>query len=102
MSQSPAVSVVMPVHNGADFLAAAVDSILAQTWRDFECIVVDDGSNDATPAILADYARADGRLRVVRIDHAGIVAALNRGLTEARAALIMRMDADDIALPERM
>lgn len=99
---SPSVSVVVPVHNGADFLKAAIDSILAQTMRDFECVVVDDGSSDATPAMLADYERADPRLRVVRIAHAGIVAALNRGLAEARAPLIMRMDSDDIALPERM
>jgi glycosyltransferase involved in cell wall biosynthesis len=101
-SSSPAVSVVLPVHNGADFLKAALDSILAQTVRDFECIVVDDGSSDATPAMLADIARADPRVRIVRIEHAGIVAALNRGLAEARGSLIMRMDSDDIALPERM
>jgi glycosyltransferase involved in cell wall biosynthesis len=99
---SPAVSVVLPVHNGADFLAAALDSIRAQTWRDFECVAVDDGSSDASPAILAAAAREDARLRVVRIAHGGIVAALNRGLAEARAPLIMRMDSDDIALPDRM
>jgi glycosyltransferase involved in cell wall biosynthesis len=98
----PAVSVVLPVHNGAAFLAAALDSVLAQSVRDFECIVIDDGSTDATPAMLAEVARADARLRVVRIEHAGIVAGLNRGLAEARAPLIMRMDADDVALPDRM
>lgn len=99
----PRVSVLMPVYNGADFLAPAVDSVLAQTLRDFELIVVDDGSTDATPQILADFSARDARIRVLtNVQNQRLVASLNRGLEAARAPLIARMDADDIAHPERL
>lgn len=98
----PAVSVLMPVRDGARHLEQAMASILRQGWRDFECLVCDDGSADATPAILARLAAADARLRVLRLPRAGIVAALNAGLAAARADWVARMDADDIALPDRL
>jgi len=97
---TPRVSVVMPVFNGAAHLRPALDSILTQTLRDLELVAVDDGSTDETPAILA--AVRDPRLRVIRQDHGGMVSALNRGIREARAALVARMDADDISLPHRL
>lgn len=97
----PLISVVMPVWNGERYLPEALDSILAQSFRDFEFIILDDGSTDRTPGILAAYAARDPRIRVVRLDHEGIVIALNRGVAEARARWIARMDADDIAHPER-
>ncbi len=95
----PRVSVVLPVRNGGAYLAPAIDSILTQTFTDFELIVVDDGSTDGTAAMLASIS--DPRLIVVAGPAAGIVAALNTGLARARADLIARMDADDIALPGR-
>lgn len=90
----------MPVWNGERYLRAAVDSILNQTMDDFELLVIDDGSADSTPDILRSYA--DPRLHVHRLDHAGIVVALNHGLTHARAEWIARLDADDISQPHRL
>ena len=87
----------MPVWNGERFLSAAIDSILGQTLTDFEFIIIDDGSTDRTPEILAEYAALDCRVRVIRVDHAGIVLALNHGVSEAKAKWIARMDCDDIA-----
>lgn len=100
MTDAPAVSVVMPVFDDAAHLRPAIDSILGQTLTDLELVVVDDGSTDDTPAILA--AVADPRLRVVRQQHAGLVPALNRGLAEARGRHVARMDADDLSLPGRL
>jgi glycosyltransferase involved in cell wall biosynthesis len=101
-TDAPTVSVVMSVRDGARYLRAAVDSILAQTYRDFEFVVVDDGSTDETPSILQSYARADPRLRILRGAGRGIVAALTQGIAAARGRLIARMDSDDIALPTRL
>jgi len=90
----------MPVWNGEKYLAEAVDSILAQTFVDFELLVIDDGSTDRTPEILRAYC--DPRLRVLTLDHAGIVVALNHGMSEARAQWIARQDADDVSVPVRL
>ena len=68
---SPTVSVVMSVFNGEAFLAEAIESILGQAFRDFEFIVIDDGSTDATPEILSTYAKQDGRIRIVRQENKG-------------------------------
>ena len=100
--QPPLISVVMPVWNGERYLREAVDSILAQTISDFELIVIDDGSMDSTPDIIEDYCRRDKRVRRIRLDHEGIVVALNRGVQESRADWIARMDCDDIAHPRRL
>jgi glycosyltransferase involved in cell wall biosynthesis len=96
----PAVSVLMSVHDGAPSVGEAVASVLGQTAGDLELIVVDDGSADATPDLLA--AVRDGRLRVVRQERTGLTRALNRALGLARAPLVARLDADDVALPERL
>jgi glycosyltransferase involved in cell wall biosynthesis len=101
-TDAPTVSVVMSVRDGARYLRAAVDSILAQTNRDFEFVVVDDGSADATPSILQTYASADPRLRILSGAGRGIVSALTQGIAAARGRLIARMDSDDIALPTRL
>lgn len=92
----------MPVRDGAKYLRASIDSIIGQTWKDFEFIIVDDGSGDETPAILEDYAIRDPRVRILRQGRDGLVAALNRGIAAARAPLIARHDADDIAMPQRL
>jgi len=96
----PKVTVLMSVYNGARFLREAVDSILAQTMPDFEFLIIDDGSTDETLSILASYH--DPRIRIVRQENQGLAAALNRGLQMASAELVARMDADDIALPDRL
>ncbi|WP_353230835.1 glycosyltransferase [Novosphingobium sp.] len=98
---APGISVAMSVYNGERFLAAAIDSVLAQTCPDFEFLVMDDGSTDASPAILADYAARDPRLRVFTRRNRGLIASLNELLALARAPLVARMDADDVCLPDR-
>jgi glycosyltransferase involved in cell wall biosynthesis len=91
----------MAVHDGERHLRAAVESILTQTLADFELVVVDDGSTDSTPAILASYD--DPRIRVVRNEvNLGLVRSLNRGLAETRGGYVARQDADDRSSPERL
>ncbi len=99
--EDPGVSVVMAVHNGAPYLREAVQSILDQTYPQFEVIIIDDASTDATPEILAQLN--DCRIKVLRNPtRLGLAASLNRGIREARAPYIARMDADDLSLPERL
>jgi hypothetical protein len=101
MSAGPLVSVVLPVHDGERYLAAAIDSILRQTHANLELIVMDDGSSDGSAAIAASYA--DPRVRVVRNErNLGLVATLNRAIELCRGEFIARMDADDVAAPERL
>ena len=99
---SPPISVVMPVNNGQAFLDEAVCSIRAQTFQDFELIVVDDGSRDATPEILRHHAVVDRRIRIVTQSQAGVVAALNNGIAASGGPYLARMDADDVAKPDRL
>ena len=98
----PRVSVLLPVRDEEPFLAECLDSLSAQTLSEFEVIAVDDGSADGTHGILEAHARADSRFRVLRQEPAGVVAASERARAEARAPLIARMDADDVAVPERL
>jgi glycosyltransferase involved in cell wall biosynthesis len=98
----PAISVLLPVRNEERFLFAAIDSIRRQTMTSWELVCVDDGSTDATPAILAAAARRDGRIRLLATGGEGLVAALNAGLASCRAPLVARMDGDDIAHPRRL
>ena len=102
MSGSPTVSVVMSVRDGERYLAAAIDSLLAQTFMDFELIVIDDGSTDTSPQILAAYATSDERILVHRHENAGLATSINRGVSYARSPLIARLDADDVARPRRL
>jgi len=97
---APRVSVLLAVHDGAPWVKDAVASVLAQTLADLELVVVDDGSVDATPALLAGVT--DRRLRVERQPRAGLTPALNLALGLARAPIVARLDADDVALPERL
>ncbi len=90
----------MSVWNGAPWVGEAVESILTQTAGDLELIVIDDGSTDRTPALLASVR--DPRLRVERQSRTGLTPSLNRAARLARAPLLARLDADDLALPERL
>ena len=96
----PRVSVVMSVYNEEHYVDLAIDSILRQTFRDFEFVIIDDGSVDNTPHILQGYHNP--RLRIYRQDNQGQSASLNRAIQLASGTYIARMDADDIALPQRL
>jgi hypothetical protein len=100
---TPEVSVLMSAYNGEKYLREAMDSILNQTFRDFEFIIVDDGSTDGTWQILTTYACRDPRIALIRNEgNIGLACSLNRGLALARGKYIARMDADDVSLPERL
>jgi hypothetical protein len=98
----PTVSVVMSVFNGERFLQEAVDSILSQSFCDFELIAIDDGSTDRSASILDYYRDCDARVRVYHEEHSGLVKSLNRGCELARGKYIARMDADDVASKNRL
>ena len=91
----------MSVYNGIPYLQEAVESILNQTFRDFEFIIIDDGSVDGTTDLLRKYAESDSRIRLVIQENIGLTRSLNRGLSMSSGELIARMDPDDIALPTR-
>lgn len=103
MNPQPLVSVLMPCYNSAVFLHKAIDSILNQTYRKFEFIIIDDGSNDPTPAIIESYAQSDTRIKFYRNEvNRKLIYTLNRGVQLSGGEYIMRMDADDISHPERL
>src|SRR5206468_9751769 len=102
MRQMPTVSVIMSVYNAQRYLAAAIDSILAQTFTDFEFIIIDDGSTDRSPRILADFAAKDSRIRVETRANKGLTRSLNEAIGLSRGEFIARMDADDIAMPDHL
>jgi Glycosyltransferases involved in cell wall biogenesis len=101
MKTSLQLSVVLPAFNAERYIAGALRSVLAQSFQNFELIVVDDGSTDRTPSIIRRFAERDSRVRHIRRPNTGIVGALNDGLAAAQAPLVARMDADDFALPRR-
>jgi glycosyltransferase involved in cell wall biosynthesis len=91
----------MPVYNAEPYVAQAVASIQAQTFADFEFLIVDDGSTDGSGAILEGFAARDSRIRLIRRENRGLVASLNELIERARGRFLARMDADDVALPDR-
>jgi glycosyltransferase involved in cell wall biosynthesis len=92
----PCVSVLLPIWNAAATLNPALASLQRQRLHDWECIAVDDGSDDGTASIVRRFSDADARIRLVQTPHRGLVSALNEGLTHCRAPFIARMDADDV------
>lgn len=100
-STVPPISVLLPVRNGGSHLYEAIDSLVSQTFEDFEVIAVDDGSTDGSAVVLDEWAARDARVNVVRQERAGIVSALERARALARGRYLARMDADDVAVPAR-
>ena len=97
----PEVSVLLAVHNGADYVAEAVESILAQTRGNLELIIIDDGSTDATAQIIDAYR--DARIRIIRNErNIGLARSLNLGIDAAQGLFVARQDADDISAPHRL
>lgn len=101
MATAPALSVIMSVYNGGRFLDESVRSILAQHFTDFEFLILNDGSTDASSMMLQKWAATDSRIRLTERENQGLVASLNQLIESARAPLLARMDCDDIALPDR-
>lgn len=99
LNNRPSISVVMSVYNGKKFLHEAIESILSQTFKDFEFIIIDDGSVDESVDIIRSYK--DDRIRLIRQNNHGLVFSFNKGVRLARSEFIARMDADDISLPTR-
>ena len=100
-NRPPAISVVMSAYNNVNYVTAAVKSILQQSFRDFEFIIIDDGSTDGTGDVLRRHAESDSRIRLVQRANKGLTVSLNEALAMARGPLIARMDSDDIAGKER-
>ncbi|MEO8771301.1 MAG: glycosyltransferase [Ferruginibacter sp.] len=94
------ITVLMPVYNAAGYVADAIHSVLAQTFSDFELLIIDDGSTDDTAAIIQSFN--DKRIVVINQENQGVAGALNTGLKHARATFIARFDADDICFPQRL
>jgi glycosyltransferase involved in cell wall biosynthesis len=102
MGRGPLVSILMPVYNAEATLPAALESVRRQTFVEWEFVIVDDGSDDRTPALLEAAARRDSRLRVFREAHVGLVEALRTAARRASGELLARMDADDVMHPRRL
>lgn len=100
MSDVVAVSIVLPVYNGAKYLRGAITSILQQTFSNFELIIVNDGSTDDSAVIIAEFH--DPRIQIITQVNQGLRGALNAGIARASGTFIARMDQDDISLPERL
>lgn len=99
---TPRVSILLPAFNAASTLPACLRSILRQLETRWECVIVDDGSTDATRTVAEQFARADVRFRVIALPHQGLVETLNAGIAQCRARLIARMDADDLMHRRRL
>jgi glycosyltransferase involved in cell wall biosynthesis len=96
------ISIIVPVYNSENTLDRCIQSILAQTWKDFELILTDDGSDDSSLAICRRYAENDSRVKVFRQSHAGASAARNTGIRHSSGEYLMFVDADDFIEPEML
>lgn len=102
MGKKPDISVLTAVYNGERYIGEAIESVLSQTYDDFEYLIVDNGSTDGTAGILKRYAQRDGRIKVLREERRGPAHARNAGLRVAQGDWVAVLDADDIALPDRL
>ncbi len=94
---NPLISVILPVYNGAKFVSKAIESILNQTFKDFELIIINDGSKDNTLEILKSYAKKDKRIRIISRENKGLIKTLNEGFLAVKGIYIARQDDDDIS-----
>src|SRR3954462_4182724 len=101
VAAEPLISVVLPVFDAREHLADAISSIQAQSHRRRELLVLDDGSSDGSPELAEELGKTEERIRVLRVTHGGAAQAVNAGVEAARGDMIARMDADDVAVPER-
>lgn len=101
-TEPPRVSVVIPCYNGEPWLAQAIDSVLDQTYQNFEIILVDDGSTDSTVALIRRYAAADPRIVLIEKSHTNLSDSLNVALARARGEWVARLDQDDLSAPTRL
>jgi glycosyltransferase involved in cell wall biosynthesis len=99
---APVVSIVMPAYNASPWIAETIASLLAQTFKDFELLIGDDGSTDDTKSIIDTFAKSDARIILHSLNHGGVVAARNILLNASRGRYVMFHDADDLSVPERM
>lgn len=102
MTKCALVSVVLPVYNGSEFLSDAINSVLNQSYSNFELIILDDGSKDSTLAIAENYQRTDSRIRIITRENRGLSKSLNESIEAANGEWIARMDHDDICMPNRL
>lgn len=98
---NPAISVLLPVYNAGRFIREAVNSVLSQSFRDFELLALDDGSTDGSLVILREYEAHDDRVRIITRENRGLVASLNELIAGARGRYLARMDSDDVSMPQR-
>lgn len=96
MIKTPTVTVLMPAYNSASFIAEAIESVLSQTYKDYELLIINDGSSDKTQEIINSYKTKDNRIRSIKQKNIGLVATLNKGIKLAKGAYIARIDSDDI------
>jgi glycosyltransferase involved in cell wall biosynthesis len=101
VSSLPVVSVIMSVYNGMPYLGDAIQSILDQSFKEFEFIIIDDGSKDASAKLISDFAKKDSRIVPVIRENKGLIASLNEAASLGRGKFLARMDADDLAMPDR-
>ena len=94
---NPTITVLMPAYNAGNYIGEAIASVLAQTFTDFELLIINDGSTDQTTAIIRQFN--DPRIVIINQENTGVAAALNTGLQHARAGYIARFDADDVCYP---
>lgn len=102
LNKLPQISVLTCCYNASAFVEEAIKSILCQTYSDFEYLLVDDGSTDSTLSIMERYADMDRRIVIIKKDHTGLTDSLNLGLRQAKGEWIARLDADDMAMPDRL
>lgn len=100
--KSPRVTVLLPVYNAEEFLAEAIESVLNQSFKDFEFMIINDGSKDNSLSVIKHYAEKDSRINLISRPNKGLVKTLNEGISKAKGEYIARMDSDDVSVKSRL